>query len=188
MIRINLLPVREARRAANMRRHGLFLGGTVLAAGLVCIGLHVSISSSISVERHQMQVARAELSKLEMAQKQVEGFRREKEAIEQKLGVIHRLEAGRQGPVRMMDEIASRIPEKLWLRELELRAGQLKLRGTSLDNEVVAEFMTRLERSPMIAGVELKQTRLNEQKGLKLVDFEIETRPVVPAGATPAAG
>ena len=33
MIRINLLPVREARRAANMRKHGVFLGGAAGARG-----------------------------------------------------------------------------------------------------------------------------------------------------------
>jgi Tfp pilus assembly protein PilN len=50
------------------------------------------------------------------------------------------------------------------------------MKGTSMDNETVAAFMTSLEASPMIRGVELKQTRLVEGGGLKLVDFEIQSR------------
>jgi hypothetical protein len=52
------------------------------------------------------------------------------------------------------------------------------MKGTSMDNETVAAFMTSLEASPMIGGVELKQTRLVEGNGLKLVDFEIESREI----------
>jgi type IV pilus assembly protein PilN len=176
MIRINLLPVREARRAANLRQQGVLLGVALAAALVVCTGMHLSISASIASERGKIQTARVELAKLEETRREVERFRREKEEIERKLGVIQTLEESRVGPVRVMDEIASRIPERLWLGELDLRGGVLKLKGTSLDNEVVAAFMTSLESSPRIQGVELKQTRLVEAGGLKLVDFEIVSR------------
>jgi type IV pilus assembly protein PilN len=178
MIHINLLPVREARRQAGLRAQGVLLGGAILAAVAVCAVLHLSIASSIGDEKGKIQTAKVELAKLEEARKQVERFRREKEEIEQKLGVIHRLEQGRSGPVRIMDEIATRIPERLWLVELDMRGGALKMKGTSMDNETVAAFMTSLEASPMIGGVELKQTRLVEGGGLKLVDFEIESREI----------
>jgi type IV pilus assembly protein PilN len=178
MIHINLLPVREARRQASLRAQGVLLGGAVAAAVVVCAFLHLSIASSIGGEREKIQAAKVELAKLEEARKQVDRFRREKEEIEQKLGVIHRLEESRTGPVRMMDEIASRIPERLWLAELDMRGGALKMKGTSMDNETVAAFMTSLEASPLIGAVELKQTRLVEGGGLKLVDFEIQSRKV----------
>jgi type IV pilus assembly protein PilN len=186
MIRINLLPVREARRAANLRQQGVLLGAAMLVACGVCVLLHLSVASSISGEREKIAAAEAELAKLEVARKDVERFQREKEEIEQKLGVIQRLEESRSGPVRIMDEIASRIPERLWLAEMDMRGGRLRMKGRSLDNEVVAAFMTSLEASPMISGVELKETNLVEAGGLKLVDFEIQSRqsnkPAPPAG------
>lgn len=176
MIRINLLPVREARKAASLRFQGVLLALSVVAALVVCLALHFSISSAIASEREQMAAARAELAKLEKDRKRVDQFRKEKHDIEAKLAVIHRLEASRTGPVRIMDEIATRIPERLWLGEMSLRGRSLHLKGRSLDNEVVATFMTSLEESPLIERVELKQTRLVEAHGLKLVDFEIESR------------
>ncbi len=178
MIHINLLPVREARRQAGLRAQGVLLGGAIAAAVAVCAVLHLSIASSIGDEKGKIQTAKVELAKLEEARKQVERFRREKEEIEQKLGVIHRLEQARNGPVLIMDEIATRIPERLWLVELDMRGGALKMKGTSMDNETVAAFMTSLEASPMIGGVELKQTSLVEGNGLKLVDFEIQSREI----------
>jgi type IV pilus assembly protein PilN len=180
MIRINLLPVREARRQASLRAQGILLAGAVVAGAAVCAFLHVTISSSIAAERGKIQSAKVELAKLEEARAQVDRFRREKEEIEQKLGVIHRLEESRTGPVRLMEEISTRIPERLWLVELEMQGGVLKMKGTSMDNETVDSFMTNLEASPMIDSVELRQTKLVEGRGLKLVDFEIESRETRP--------
>ena len=76
MIRINLLPVREARRAANLRQQGVLLGAALSVALVVCAGLHFSIVASISSERDKIQVARVELAKLEETRREVERFRR----------------------------------------------------------------------------------------------------------------
>ncbi len=86
----------------------------------------------------------------------------------------------------MMDEIASRIPERLWLNRMSAKGGVLSLKGLSLDAEIVAAFMTGLEESPLLSKVELLETRLEEIEGLKLNTFEIKGRypHVQPAEAT----
>jgi type IV pilus assembly protein PilN len=176
MIRINLLPVREARRKANLRQQGVLLAGAALAAvGLSAI-LHVSVAASIASNQRRVAAAEEELRKVEATVKEVERFRREKEDIEKKLAVIDRLEKSRTGPVRLLDEIATRVPERLWLTELRLAAGQITLKGFSIDNEVIAAFLTSLEESAFIAQVQLEESELQESKGLKLNEFRIVAR------------
>ena len=118
------------------------------------------------------------LEALEKTREQVERFRAEREEIERKLKVIDDLEKNRTGPVRVMDEIAMRIPKRVWLTELQMNAGQLKLEGMSLDAEIVAAFLTSLAESPLIFDVELETTRLEEKDGLKINTFEISSRYV----------
>ena len=176
MIKINLLPVREARRKAELRQQGFLLAGALVLALLTCGVMHSTIAAQISAERTQIGSARAELKKLKKTLKDVARFRKEKEAIEAKLAIIARLEKNRQGPVLIMDELSSRIPERLWIKELKLRNGLLELTGASTDNEIVAGFMTSLEESALFRRVELKETSLKREGNLKINAFRITAR------------
>ncbi len=197
MIRINLLPVREARRQAGLRNQGILLG---VAAGIgivACVGLHLSVSTRIAQHKRVIVQKNAELASLEETRKQVERFEAERKEIEQKLDVIAQLEKARAGPVRLMDEIASRIPERLWLLKLSAKDGLLALEGLSLDAEIVAAFLTGLEESSF-SKVELLETKLESVEGLKLNSFKIHANypemklrleePATPASARTRRG
>ena len=71
MIRINLLPVREARRKANLRQQGVLLVGAALAAVGICAALHVTVAASIASQQRRVVVAEEELRKVEATVKEV---------------------------------------------------------------------------------------------------------------------
>ena len=98
MIRINLLPVREERRRAQRRQHGMFLVAFAIAGIVVCLGLEFAISARISSERERIAEAQAEKKRLQATLDEVNRYRSEEEEIRRKLGVIERLERGRTGP------------------------------------------------------------------------------------------
>ena len=187
MIRINLLPVREARQRASMRQQGIMLGAALLAAIVVSGLLHTAIAAQLSSERQRVVAAQVELTKLEETLKEVERFRTEKEDIEQKLSIIARLEESRRGPVRIMDEIASRIPDRMWLKRMKLSGGALELEGFGIDNEVIAAFLISLEESKFLTNVELKGSQLIQKHGLKLNEFKIRASDTLTRAAMRAA-
>ena len=86
MIRINLLPVREARKQANLRQQALFLALAAGAGALICVWLHISVKSAQTAEQARIVQAQNELKSLEETRKEVDRFRKEKEEIERKLG------------------------------------------------------------------------------------------------------
>ncbi len=176
MIRINLLPVREARRQAGLQKQAAMLGAALGAGALICVWMQISVSSAMSDESQRIIQAKAELKDLEATRQEVERFRTEKEEIERKLGVIATLELSRQGPVRLMDEIAMRIPKRMWLTKLTMKGGLLTMAGVSLDAEIVAAFLASLSESEMFQDVQLDETRLAETDGLKLNSFKIRSR------------
>ncbi len=176
MIRINLLPVREARRQAGLRNQAILLGAAVGIGIIACVGLHFSVSTRVSQHRRLIVESNAELAALEETRQKVVQFQQERQEIEEKLRVIAQLEKARTGPVKLMDEISSRIPERLWLEKLSANGGLLALEGLSLDAEIVAAFLTGLEESPMLSRVELLETKLEEVEGLKLNTFKINAR------------
>jgi len=173
MIRINLLPVREARRAANMRKQGVFLGGAAGAGVAISLIISMWMTARIAHERALIGARESELKKLEATLNEVKKFQAEQQEIEQKLGIIDQIEAARLGPVKIMDELATRIPQRVWLTKLVEKNGTLELDGRSIDAEVVADFVVALEESPMLSNVDLHETKLEEVEGLKLSDFKV---------------
>lgn len=73
----------------------------------------------------------------------------------------------------MMDELATHVPQRVWLTGLRTEPGSLELDGMSLDHELVATLLTRLERSPYFSGVRLDASELKQVDELKLNSFRI---------------
>ncbi len=173
MIRINLLPVREARKKADLQQFGLMLALAVGAAITIVVLFHFSIVHQISSAQQQVAQMKQQIDAFKPQLAQVEQYRAKKADIERKLGVIHDLDRSRSGPVHVLDEISSHTPERLWLTSLEAVPSGVTLLGMSLDTEVVATFMKALEDSPYFHDVELRSTELSEKDGLKLNKFEV---------------
>jgi type IV pilus assembly protein PilN len=190
VIRINLLPIREARRKAGVRQQMVLMVASAAAAVLLCLGAQMWVQGQISATQRRVQALQAQLAQYKPQQDQVAQFKAKKAEIEQKLRVIEKLEHSRSGPVHIMDELASRIPERVWLTDLNADNGQIELTGMSLDNELVALFLTGLNDSPYFANVELEETELKQMDELKLNTFKIRASlqsPEDPPDAKPAA-
>jgi type IV pilus assembly protein PilN len=200
VIRINLLPVREARRAANLRKQGALLAMAAGAGVVICLLLSTWMAARISHERSLISTREKELKGLEATMNEVKKYQAEQQEIEQKLAIIDQIEAARLGPVKIMDELATRIPQRVWLTKMVEKNGTLEIEGRSIDAEVVADFVVVLEDSPMLSNVDLQETHLEEVDGLKLSAFKLTAQyPFVKniggaeiqkgkKGARPAAG
>jgi type IV pilus assembly protein PilN len=183
MITINLLPVRESRKKEVERKTALVMGSVIGCTLLVIIAIHMVVSSRISKVNDQIRTTQVELDKINKVIGDVATFKKDKESIEKKLAVIHDLEASRGGPVHILDELASKLPEKIWLTALTEESGSLTLQGMSIDNETIATYMTRLGQSPFLKDIELERSELKEGESVKLNEFTIRCLVVNPPSA-----
>jgi len=173
MIEINLLPVREARRRADMQQQLMLLGLVVGATIGVCVLVQGAMMARVSSARARVAQLDSQIAQFQTQLQQVEEFKAKAAEIERKLDVIRELELSRTGPVRLLDELATRAPEKLWITDLQASGPQIELSGMSLDTELIAEFLNRLNDSPYIKDVELKSTELASSGTYKLNSFQI---------------
>lgn len=192
MIRINLLPVREARRKAGVQQQVVLLAATLVGAIVLSAGVHQWVRGNISSTQERIRSLEAQLEQYKPQEEQVAQFKAKKAEIEKKLAVIADLERSRSGPVRIMEELASSIPDRVWLTELSADKGRIALGGMSLDNELVASFLTNLGNSPYFGQVELQSTELKTVDALKLNTFKIQAalespRDPADAAAAPAS-
>ena len=181
MIEINLLPVREARRKADLRQQGMqFLLVGLLAAA--CIGFtHSWVTERIGSSQTRIRQMEADIKQFQPQLDQVAAFRKKKAALEKKIDVIDGLDRARSGPVRVMDELARHMPERVWLTNLVTEGSSIRLKGESLDNELVADLLHKLGDSPYFDKVDLQSSELgNSKTGLKLFKFNVEAVIVTP--------
>lgn len=173
MIRINLLPVREERRKAGARNFALVLAVALGGSVFLSAALHWKVRHDISSTRKQAAQTQKEIDGFASQLAQVEQFKKTKSEIEQKLNVIQGLNEARSGPVRMLDELATHTPDRIWISRIEVHASRMLMEGMSLDNELVALFLTALEESPYFKDVELVETQAKEKDGFRLNAFEV---------------
>ena len=176
MIRINLLPFRAARKKENIRRQISIYVLSVVCLVLLMGLFFLNLNRKVTALKEDRIAKKKELATYAETTKKINELKKKIAEIRAKLDVIKDLESKKTGPVLLLDELSMAVPkEKLWLTSLDERKGILTLRGTAMDNDTVALFMTNLERSKHILSVDLKSTKLQNLKQYKLsvIDFDL---------------
>jgi len=174
MIRINLLPFRAARKKENIRRQI-----SVFALSVVCLALlmgfvFLNLSRTVAALEADMSSKKKELATYAETTKKIQELKKKIAEVRAKLNVIKELESKKTGPVLLLDELSMAVPkEKLWLTDLSEKKGILTLKGTAMDNDTVALFMTNLENAKHVVSVDLQTAKLKNLPKYKLnvVDF-----------------
>jgi type IV pilus assembly protein PilN len=155
MIRINLLPVRELKKQAVLRRQlDIFCGAAV--AMLIAVGLVWMIDTrSIA----QLEAEKAgwliELERLKPIVDEVDALERRQTFLNTRLETIQRLRSSQRGPVYVLDELSRNLPEQTWLETIDEGGGVYKVAGYALTNFAVADLLRALQRSREFVGVDL---------------------------------
>lgn len=178
MIRINLLPREEKaqRRAPIEFKAGELVIplAVLIAAILVITGTGLSQHSQVSSLEHSIADVDAQSRALAPQIERVNRLAQERAELDLRLGIINKLEKGRTQSVRIMDELARCVPDHLWMTLAQQDAGsKLNLEGVTYSNLVVSDFMSRLERSPMFANVELGVAETGQITERDVVKFRI---------------
>ena len=180
MIRINLLPVRHSRRQEAVKNEIIIAS---IGVALMCMamgGLYFVVHGQLSVARAENRALQKRIDQTREIVAEVDEQERMREDVQTKLRVIKRLKANRVGPVHMLDELSQATPEKLQLTAVEEDRGKLNITGVAVTNEVISDFLSSLEASEYFAEVYLNAIDTTEAGGVKLKEFSIGAKLVVP--------
>jgi len=172
MIRINLLPYREKAKKENLQYQIMIIAGSLVVFFLLLVSVQFYISMRISDLGKKIQEADARLVILNKKVGDLDGFKKNKKELEQKLAVINSLESNRLFPVQMLDEVKQIVPvNEAWLEKFTETGKDLRIEGIARDNGTVARFMKNLEKAGFVQSVDLVATREKEVAGVKLQQF-----------------
>src|SRR6056297_2351072 len=174
MIRINLLPYRAARTKENIRRQiSVFSLSIVLIIILFWVfnGYLNGRIEKLSVKLDDLQ---KEVKRYEEKAKQVEEIKEKLAALNKKIEIVNQLKAYRKAPPQLLAEMTEMVvPDRMQLTKFNSNNDSISMQGLALDNETVAVFMTRLERSDLFNGVTLKSAKQQSKFNIDMKNFNI---------------
>ena len=180
MIRLNLLPHREAERK---RQQEQFNAAVVLAAivgGVIAFLVYGALVAAIDVERENIAVLEGEIKVLENEIKEIKDLEGQIAALQARQRAVEDIQADRNSPVRMLAELSANLPKGVMLTKLSQKDLDLVLEGSAESNEKVAELMNNLGRPegwfvrPELVEISSEVQTLASKEQVKLFKFSLK--------------
>ena len=174
MIRLNLLPFRAARNKENVRRQVSIILLSLILAIIVMAYLFVTLNSKINDLNVKIKETKAEVQKYNKINKKISSIKKKLNILKKKKQVIDSLELNRKEPVRLLDAMTKLIvARRMYFNSFSSKGNTVKVSGLAIDNQTVADFMSRLQKSKLFRSVRLGPIRQKRVKKANLKSFQI---------------
>lgn len=164
MIKINLLPYREIIRKENIINHAVIAGFTLGLVIIIIFAVDHIKRGKIDAVKEEIARIEKEIASNKVSIDEINKLKKEKETYHRQFQVIENLKKGKEGPVRILDELAAKTPGKIWLLSLKQSGNNLELVGIAVDNKFISKFMYNLKESPYFGRVDLVASEMKVER------------------------
>lgn len=173
MIKINLLPHREAKRKKRKNAFFAMLAFSIVMGGVVVLAVAGFIQNNISNQNQRNEFIKAENKRLDAQIAEIATLKQEIEALKARQQAVEDLQSDRNQPVFLMDELVKQVPEGIYLRSFKQAGQRVVLNGHAQSNERVSELLRNLgNNSPWLERpdlIEIRSTGAGQGKDAKKV-------------------
>ncbi len=153
---------------------------------IVLIGALLLIQKrEITNEKALLQDALAQKQSLQYVLTKLEDLEKQKQILSRKINLISRLKSRQGTGVIIMDELSKNIPDWVWLTEVDFKEFRIHIKGKSLSNNLIADYISSLEESPYFNSVDLVSSTLRETQNNRYFEFSLNANFVFPYTPTP---
>ena len=198
MIRINLLPHREAKRAQRRREFNFILVGVLVGALSLWYVGKLYLDERIATQQRRNDLLVAENKKLTEQIDEIKKLKDQTAALLARKQVVETLQVNRSASVKLIDQLVRQLPDGVYLKAVKQTGQKINMVGLAQSNARVSTLMRNLESSPYLQNAELveikavtdRNQRANEFSlniSLKGLDPLTAAKPALPGTAGAAA-
>lgn len=133
---------------------------TTIVSSILAVFIFSYLSQNIILDlQDKIKISEAHLKDLRDKTKEVDGLKKTRDELQGVTLVIGLLRKSQQGPVRLLDDIAQSVPEKVWLSSIDSKVNSMKIEGVALDDASIKEFIESLRKSSYIPEADLLDRR-----------------------------
>jgi len=144
IVRINLLPHREQKRQRQKQAFYLMTGVSVVAGAALVLLVWSVLEGYIDAQKGRNKLIADENHRLDAQIKEIATLRQEIEALRARQKAVEDLQADRNEPVYLLDELTRQTPEGIYLRSIKQEDRKVTVAGWAASNERVSEFLRNL--------------------------------------------
>lgn len=173
MMRINLLPHRQIKRAERQRQFGLMALMAAVAAGAVVFTgwTFLGAKKDAQLERNgRLELAISQLDK-EIAD--IKDLKDQINNVLERKQIVENLQTNRSQSVVILDELSRQLPEGLYLKNIKQQGNLITLEGVADTNARVATLVRNLSVSNWIESPNLIEIKSITVNGIKQNDFTL---------------
>ena len=197
MILINLLPHREARRQQRKQAFFAGLGFAAIVGAAIVLVWFTGVKTQIDNQEEHNQFLSSEIKRLDTQIADVATLKTEIEALKARQKAVEDLQADRNMPVYLLNELVKQTPEGVYLTSVKQAGQQVTITGVAQTNERISEFLRNAaNNSPWLEKpvlVEIRAQTLQVAGGRdqrRMFTFIMSVtlkRPAAPGSAASAA-
>lgn len=184
-IRINLLPHRELRRVQQLRALIAMVAVAAVGGLLVVIGGHVVIAGMRDGQASRNAFLTSEIAKLDTKISEIAKLKEKTNALLARKQVVETLQTNRAQVVHLFDELASRLPEGIYLKSLRQAGDKLTLQGYAQSSSRVSTLMRNIEASEWITAPKLIEVHASTLNNTRVHEFILEASQTLPKESNP---
>jgi len=160
VILINLLPHREARRQQRKQAFFAGIGIAAFVGAAVVLVWHTIVQTQIDAQDGHNQFLSSEIKRLDAQISDVATLKAEIEALKARQKAVEDLQADRNMPVYLLNELVKQTPEGVYLTSVKQGGQQVAITGVAQTNERISEFLRNAaSNSPWLEKPQLVEIR-----------------------------
>ena len=160
MILINLLPHREARRQQRKQAFFAGLGFAAIVVAAIVLVWFTGVKTQIDNQEEHNQFLSSEIKRLDTQIADVATLKTEIEALKARQKAVEDLQADRNMPVYLLNELVKQTPEGVYLTSVKQAGQQVSIAGVAQTNERISEFLRNAaNNSPWLEKPNLVEIR-----------------------------
>lgn len=176
MIRINLLPHRELKRKLRQQQFAMLAGFTFLLGVLIVWGVHEDALDKTQYQNKRNQYLQNEIAALDKQLAEIKSIKEKVQELLARKSVVESLQGNSVKVVHMLDQVARRVPDGIYLKSLKQTDKHLHLAGYAQSNAWVSTLMRNLDASPWLESPLLIEIKAATVNGRRLNEFDLNIR------------
>lgn len=176
MIRINLLPHRQTKRAERQRQFNLMLVATVVLAGAIIFMGNTYIGAKISSQNERNQRLEAANAKLDKEIEEIKELKSQIGSVLERKQIVENLQTNRSQAVVVLDEISRQLPEGTYLKLISQKGNVIDLEGVADTNARVATLVRSMSNSQWMEQPNLVQIQAINIGNVRYNDFKMNVK------------
>jgi type IV pilus assembly protein PilN len=182
-IKINLLPWREELREEKKKEFINVIAGVVFVAAAIIFAVDRFYTVAIDDQTARNEFITTEIAKLEERIAEIKMLQKQRAELLARMKVIQELQGNRPIIVRLFDELARKLSDRVFFTSLTFQGAMLRIQGVAESNNRISSQLRNFEESDWFMGSNVTEINADQTFGPTASRFSLSVEQTTPAAS-----